>query len=145
MAGRRDPSSQSPLSRLWGPRSLKADAFVDEDIAGCECPGKRHSGSRGGRRPYEGSGGFVESRANRRFRQRRYECDGTSATIDRPDGNPPRTVITADRRGRATIAGARAERRGRPGRDLMSEQSERRGAARRDRHYSEIATIELQR
>ena len=48
---------------------MKADALVGKDIAVSKCPGKRHSGSRGGHWTYESPRRFVENRTNRRVRQ----------------------------------------------------------------------------
>ena len=124
---------------------MKPDTAVGKNVAGREGPGKHHAGSRGGRRTYESPTGFVENRANRRVRPRRYECDRTDATIGRPDGNPAGTVIAADGRRSATIAGPRTDRRGCPRRNLMTEHAKRRGAAWCNRYYSEIAAVELQR
>src|ERR1700751_4546730 len=77
---------------------IESHALVGEDITVSKCPGKRHGGIRDGRRTYESPPGFVENRANRSVRPRRYECDRTTATIGRPDGNPACTVIAADGR-----------------------------------------------
>ena len=124
---------------------MKTEAAIVENVAGSEGPGEHHTGSRIGDRPYKDRVGFVEGRTNRGIRPWRYECDRATATIGRTNGNPSDTVIAADRRRSATVARPRAKRRGRPCRDLMPEHAKCRGAAWRNRHYSEIAAVELQR